>query len=311
MLSATDMGLELIEFMPGRKASVKTLKALLPDVETALFFAKALDMTYNQLRKLLEVVFDTTVLRALTQGSHSTELQDYLVDSIIPEVEEMHAVQVSFDTVPHAEFLPAFWEAVDVQIATSLKEVASSLADVVGSMPGLEGSMTFQHMAKMNRQRPTIGTYQAAVTHQRVTDNLVVLDVSGSMTESTISTIIADVVALSWKANAHLAIVSNTTRLWQPGTYTVDDVLREAEFGGTRYETLAPLFERNWGTVVAIADYDSAHDVRYKIAACSGRIGRLLDLSLVNKPTFLSECLGQIANEVQPLMLGNSHRVLR
>ena len=72
-------------------------------------------------------------------------------------------------------------------------------------------------------------------------------------------TIVEDVVALSWEADAHLAIVSNTCTHWFPGEYSVSAVLNAAEYGGTHYEELAPLFENyDWGVVITIADYDSS-----------------------------------------------------
>lgn len=310
LLSREQLGLDVIEFMPGKKASLTTLKALLPDVETTLFFAKALDMDYQQLSALLYSVHNTSVTRALNEGAHSETLQDYLCEDILPAVYDMEAEDVEFADIPHGEILPEVWESITLQVASSLKEVAGKLADVIDAMPSKEGSMTFSHMAKLNRQRPTMGVYQAHIQHQRVSENLVVLDVSGSMSSHTVHTIINDVVALSWKANASLAIVSDTTRLWAPGTYTVDGVLAEAEYSGTHYETLAPLFNQNWGTVVTIADYDSGHDARRKLSECTGRIGLVLDISLVNKPTFLAECLGQLADETRPLLVGNSGWVL-
>lgn len=65
LLSSSELGLDLYEFMPGKKASINTLKELLPDVETALFFAKALDMNYKRLSALLGTLFQTSVIQAL------------------------------------------------------------------------------------------------------------------------------------------------------------------------------------------------------------------------------------------------------
>lgn len=311
MLSKQDLGMEVIEFMPGRKASVTALRTLLPDVETALFFAKALDMNAQQLSALLAAVFQSSVMAALSSGNHSTELQSYIVDSIIPDLDHGdRSVQVKFDDVPHGEILPHMWEAVELTVAASLKEVATKLSRVVDALPSKEGQMTFTHMAKLNRQRPTIGDFRAQIVHQRVSDNLLILDVSGSMTEHTVRAIVEDVVALSWKANAHLAIVSNTAKVWEPGTYNVQDILDAAEYGGTRYETLAPLFDRDWGTVITVADYDSARDARLSIAGRPGKIAKVLDISLVNRTTFLAECVGQLAGSVEPLLLANSRYVL-
>ena len=311
LLTKEKLGLDVVEFMPGKKASLSALKGLLPDVETALFFAKALDMDYKQLSALLYNVFNTSVTQALNTGCHSEDLQDYLIEDILPDLEYGQAVSVAYEDIPHAEFLPEVWESIELQVATSLKEVAGKLAGVIDALPSKEGAMTFSHMARLNRQRPVIGDYRAGITHQRVQNNLVVLDVSGSMSAHTVSAIINDVVALSWKANASLAIVSNTTRLWDPGTYSVEAVLAEAEYQGTHYETLVPLFQnRNWGTVITIADYDSGRDARHRLSECTGRIGQVLDISLVDKPTFLAECLGQLADKTTPLLVGSSYYVL-
>ena len=163
--------------------------------------------------------------------------------------------------------------------------------------------MVFETMAKFNKQRPSIGMYQASIKHEQVPDVLVILDVSGSMREDTIRAIVDDVVGLSWEAKAHLAIVSNNAYVWEPGSYNVDDVLAMAEYGGTQYEMLAPLLDRDWGTVVTIADYDSAYIAKSVIGNCTGHIGTVLDISLVNRSTFLAECVGQLADKVQPLMV--------
>lgn len=311
MLSTQQLGLDVIEFMPGKKASVATLQAMLPDIETALFFAKALEMDYKQLSALLYTLFQCSVVSALNSGSHSDALQDYIADDIVPALGYGDVVHVDYADIPHAEFLPEIWESIEIQVADSLKEVAGKLSDVIDALPSKEGSMTFRHMAQLNRQRPVIGDYKATIAHQRVAENLVVLDVSGSMTEETIEAIIADVVALSWKANASLAIVSNTTKVWAPGTYNVEVVLESAEFMGTHYETLEPLFDgKTWGTVVTIADYDSSQSAARWTSRSTGRIGQVLDISLVDRPTFLAEVLGQIADETKPLLVGNSSYIL-
>lgn len=83
----------------------------------------------------------------------------------------------------------------------------------------------------------------------------------------------------------------------------MDDVLARAEYGLTKYRMLAPLLDRDWGTVVTIADYDSSLGAKQALARRKGRIGTVLDISLVGKPTFLSECVGQLADEVKPLLV--------
>ena len=118
--------------------------------------------------------------------------------------------------------------------------------------------------------------------------------------------------ALAYEINAHIAIVSNTATLWEPGTFGVDDILDAAEYGGTHYEKLAPIFDEDWETVVTIADYDSAASARdYLCRKCIGSVGQVLDISLVNQPTYLSECVGQLAKEVTPLLIGTGAYVLR
>lgn len=292
----------LFEIAPNKFISIQKLKDWLPTVELALWFAKVYKLDYTKVSSLLDTLFHSTVIEALRDGNHSLELQDYLVDTVPDEVWEQ--VKPDFvDTPPPGEVLPQLWAAAEIEVAKSIQEVGDKLASTLEKLPSKEGRMLFQTMARMNANRPTLGVHKAVIQHQAVPDVLVILDDSGSMTEPTIREIIDDVVALSWKANAHLALVSNTARHWEPGTYNVDDVLKQAEYGGTYYETLAPLFERSWGTVVSIADYDSSRDARRVLGQCKGRIGTVLDISLVNQPTFLSECVGQLADEVRPLMV--------
>jgi hypothetical protein len=131
------------------------------------------------------------------------------------------------------------------------------------------------------------------------------------MTEGTIRRIIEDVVALSYEADAHMAVVSDTTTYWEPGSYSVDDVLNACEYWGTHYETLEPLLNMDWGTVICVADYDSSADAKRHLAQnCKGVIDLVIDVSLVNQPTYLAECVGQFASEIRPMLIGNSHDVL-
>src|SRR5690606_2981051 len=122
---------------------------------------------------------------------------------------------------------------------------------------------------------------------------------------ATAEAIIDEVVALAYKANAALAIVSNHTYFWEPGTFGSDDVMARAEFGGTHYETLTSVFQEDWSTVITIADYDSAASAKsyLKQRAC-GRAQQVLDISLVDRPTLLAECIGQLADSVKPLLVG-------
>ena len=89
-----------------------------------------------------------------------------------------------------------------------------------------------------------------------------------------------------------------TATLWEPGTFDAQQVLDLAEFGGTHYEQLLPLFERDWGTVICIADYDSHSGVKALFGSgCYGIVGEVFDISLVAKQTFLSECVGVLSNK--------------
>lgn len=329
----------VIEIKPGIRFAVGQLRSMLPDVETALFFGKVYKLNAQQLGTLLHQVFATPLTEALfgQADTHSTSLQSYLIggyehehhcayewdesegctctpvyyDGIVSSVEKG---QLKFDAAalpPQGEILPHMWEEMQVEVAASIAAVVEKLDGVLGRLPGKKGEMIFQTLAKMNRVRPTIGTHQAAVRHPLVTENLLILDVSGSMTQSTVQQIIDDVVALSYKANAHLAIVSDTATHWAPGTYDTDVVLARAEYRGTRYEQLAPLLQQDWGTVITIADYDSSFAAFDHIRdSCTGRIGQVIDISLVNRPTFLAECVGQLADEVKPVLIANSQYVL-
>ncbi len=294
---------ELFDLGNNKKISVAALKRLLPDIETALFFGKVYKLDAYQLGQLLQLTHESDVLTALFEGSHSVELQSYLVD-VVPDHIDVEPYIGTPDEPKDSEVLAQLFASAEVEVAESIAKVADTLAGTLNRLPSKEGQMLFKSMASLNHKRGTIGTFKASIQHQPVPDVLVILDVSGSMSEGTIRTIVDDVVALSWKANAHLAIVSNDTFLWEPGSYDSAAVLAKAQYGGTYYETLAPLFvNRSWGTVVAIADYDSSHDAKRVIANTNGSVGTMLDISLVNRPTFLGECISTIAQNVKPLLV--------
>lgn len=318
--SSLTASLEIVEVKPGLKFSKAVLLDLLPDVKTALFFGKVYELDYRQLSALLATVLKTDIATALfgEAGYHSSDLQDYLVgyedeygiwhEGVIPP-HTMGEINFSPD-VPKGEILPELWASLEVEVADSIKAVAAKLSDVVGHMPGKQGSMVFSSMAVLNAKRPVLGDYKARIHHAPQKQNLLILDVSGSMTSGTVRRIVDDVVALAYSANAHLAIVSNTCTYWEPGTYGTDDVLAAAEYGGTHYEKLEPLFDRDWGVVVTVADYDSSYGAKQVLAGCTGRIDQVLDISLVNQPTFLAECVGQLADEVKPLLVATTSNVL-
>jgi hypothetical protein len=309
----TDTGFELITLTPTKKMPLQVLKRLLPDIQTALFFAKVYKLEAENLTTLIARLFRMDLIEAFTSEGHlhSNELQEYLIDTV-PEV--IHQAKATFgkvEKVPDTVLLGELWEAAEVEVAKSIQDVATKLEGVLHAMPGTQGETIFKHLRELNVQRNQLGaSFKMGFKHKTSASNLVILDVSGSMTAETIRKIASEVVGLAIKADAELAIVSNTTFHWKAGEATVDSVLNAAEFGGTRYETLAPLFDRNYGTVVTIADYDSAVDARACIASQPGRIGKLLDISLVNRPTYLGECVGQLAAEVKPLMIGSSRHVL-
>lgn len=291
----------------------KFLKASLPDVETVLFFAEVYELKPDELAMLLHAVMPSKVIDALTAQAdeHSSTLQDFLVEQYWDDSDQTWKLDIP-DPVDgvvgkmapvQAEILPQMWKSIELEIAESIAKVAEKLRDTVAHMPGRTGEMFFKSLAVMNSKRPTIGEHRAVIQHKPIKQVLVVLDVSGSMTEPTITTIIDDTVGLGYEANASFATVSNRMTFWEPGSYNTKLVLEAAEYGGTHYETLAPLFERDWDVVVCIADYDSSYGAKDALARCSGRIGQVFDISLVNRSTFLAECVGQLADHVQPLLI--------
>jgi hypothetical protein len=310
MQKTSSLDLSLLEVKPSLKFPISTLRAMLPDAETVFFFGKVYELNAQQLSTVLYTVLRSDLTRELASGAHSTDLQDYIVD-LCEEIADVEEGDVVFDPdVPHGEVLPEVWRQLEVEVAQSIKDVAAKLNSVVSMLPGKTGEMTFKSMMAMNARRPTIGDYRAQIHHQRQQKNLLILDVSGSMSEHTVSTIVGDVVALAYEANAYLAIVSNTTTVWEPGNYDVDSVLAKAEFGGTRYETLAPLMDEHWGVVITVADYDSSYGAKEAIDLRTGSVELVLDVSLVNHPTFLAECIGVKAAEVRPILVAPGPYVL-
>lgn len=311
--------LTLFEFAPGKRASIKVLADLLPDIETVLFFGQVYHLTEAKLRELVLTLFKTPFFTALLDSAeqHSSSLQDYVLPLLTATEAEQYRNHLSVTpppeghVVPNSGLLVAAWEAQLTEVAESIETVANKVAGVLDLLPSKYGTMTMQHLRQLNTQRGSIGKYAAQITHQRNIDRLVILDVSGSMSSHTVRAIVGDVVALAYKANATLAVVSNRTYYWSPGEYSVASVLSVAEFGGTRYETLIPLLQQDWEKVITIADYDSSGSAKENILnTCSGHIGEVLDMSLVNRPTFLAECVGQLAQSVRPFLIGNSNRVL-
>lgn len=286
---------------------VPQLKKVLPDVESALFFAKLYKFPLEDLADLIALLFESDVITELLSGEHSVELQDYIVDVIPTDVQlGIVYVQKHVDT----GVLAALFEQAEVEIASSIQEVADKLKDTFNLLPSLEGEMVFSTMRTMNANRPTIGSFKAQIKHPHHKKNLVILDVSGSMTETTIRTIVDDVTALAYKANAALCIVSNTATYWNPGEYSTQAVLDASEFGGTYYEELVPVLKQDWDTVITIADYDSSRSAKKAIRDNAfGTIEKVFDISLVDRPTYLSECVGQLAKEIKPLLIAQESLV--
>lgn len=309
--SSVRSDLTLFEVKPGLKFPAGTLKSMLDNAEAVLFFGKVYDLNYQQVSNLMHHCIKSDLADELFRGAHSTDLQDYIVD-LCAGVPGVEAGDVAFDPdVPKGEILPEVWKSLEVTIAQSIKDVAAKLGETVGMMPGKQGKMMFQSMMTLNAKRPTIGDFRAHVGHARQRENLIILDVSGSMSEHTVRNIVDDVVAMAYMANAHMAIVSNSTFHWEPGNYDSASVLAKAQFGGTHYETLADLLQRDWGTVVTVADYDSSPGAQQHIRDhCFGHIEEVIDISLVNRPTFLAECVGQLATKVTPVLVAQGYYVL-
>jgi hypothetical protein len=312
---------DVTTFTSGLTFPTKLLIDTLPDVETVLFFAKVYDLGPGEVSGLLHVCVPSNVVEALTYEAdeHSSTLQDYLVEEfqdadaswVYPDLECFEGLP-GFKKPVNAEVLPEVWKSIELTIANSIKEVAATISSTIEHMPGRTGEMIFQTLAKVNARRPTIGDYRAGFKHEQVKRVLVVFDVSGSMSEPTVRTIIDDVVGLAYEANASLAIVSNTAFFYAAGAFSTDQVLKDAEYGGTHYEQLVPLFTgQDWDAVVTIADYDSSYGAKRAIARCDGKIGQLFDVSLVNQSTFLAECLAQLATEVRPLLIASDDAYLR
>lgn len=282
----------------------------LPDVESALWFAKAMGLTPSERSELLFVLFGTrNVIAALTNegGEHSTQLQDYLIEEGFGALLEAGAIRFDRDAPLHGEVLPEVWESLQLTIANSIKEVVDTLGDRVGRMPGKEGRMLMQSLMTMNARRPIIGDYKARIKHESQVPNLWILDCSGSMTEQTVRLLVDEVCAGAYRANAHLAIVSDHATIWGPGEYDSEVVLQAAEFSGTHYEELVPLFDQDWGTVVTIADYDSSWAARGAFAKAKGRVHEVFDISLVDRPTYLSEVVGSLASKVTPVLIARDN----
>lgn len=304
---------DVIEIKPGVGFKRKRLEKLIPDTETLLFVAKLYKLDAQQLGEFMYQRFGThdVISVLLNEGDiHSHELQDYLIEAGYGDLIE-RGMAAQNPEPPKAEVLPEVWKSLEIRIVDAIQELADTLKDTINNMPGKTGAMAFQSMMQFNARRPVIGDYRAGIKHKGAPENIIVLDVSGSVSENTVSTIINEVVAMAWEANAYLAIVSNSARWWMPGEYDAPTVLAECEFAGTHYEELAPLFDnRHWGVVVTIADYDSSPAAKRAFSKINGTVDTVLDISLVNCQTYLSEVVGTLAKEVRPILMGRNEYVL-
>lgn len=300
----------------GKTFPTKFLQSSLQDVKTAVFFAQLYKLSPQETADLVVTVMPSDVSKALfaEAETHSMELQDYLVEEYWDDISgewqyDVAAAEEGSVERPepvHAEILPEVWKGMEIEIADSIAEVAEKIGDVIVHMPGKTGEMVFKNLAVVNSKRPVIGDFKARIQHPQVKKVLLVLDVSGSMTADTVRTILGEVVGLAYETNASFAVVSNTCTFWGPGEYNERNVLEAAEFMGTHYEQLAPLFDDQvWDAVITVADYDSSPSAKVVLQRCQGRIGQLFDISLVSRSTYLAECLSHMADEVRPLLIAS------
>ena len=298
---------DLFNVNPGLAFTYDFLRRSLVEVKDLLFFCRLYYVSDADRAMLFQLLFpDHEVWAEINAGGHSTELQDYLEDQASDAFGD---VQGTGAAAQHDESLLAeLLKAAEITIAESISQVADKLGKALGTLPTGEANMVFSTLNVMNTKRNSIGDYRARIVRDRSKVKhkvLVILDDSGSMTAPTIQTIADDVVNLSYAVNASLVQVSNSARLHSPGLFNTTDVLRAAEYGGTHYETLVPLLNEDWDEVICIADYDSSLYALTAIGRCKGRIKKVWDVSLVERPTFLSECVAQLADEVQSIVIAS------
>lgn len=303
--------LELIEVKPGSVYQISLLRKILKSPKWVIRFGALKQLDAVQLAALLRLLFpDSDLVSAILSegGRHSGHLQSYIV-ALGYENLAYNAEVVPDGTDESAEddeVLAELVERFETKVAAGLEDVLNELDDVLIHMPGKQGRMEIKRVMKLDRRMRKIGVAETVISHANKRENLVVFDDSGSMGEDTVLRIAAAVKNMANMANAHLVLVSNTARHWNPGEFNVSGIKAAAEYGGTHYETLAPYMERQWGTVVTIADWDSSWGAKEALARCKGSIELLLDISLVARPTFLAECLEPLAREVRPLLVAKS-----
>ena len=157
---------DVVTFANGRAFPKQFLTDALPDVETALFFAKVYDLQPSDVAQVLQICVPSDVVQALTNEAynHSQSLQDYLVEQYQDEHGDWHyadieviAGQPGTKAPVDAQVLPEVWKNIELTIAKSIAEVAASISTTIEHMPGRTGEMVFQTLAKMNARRPTLG----------------------------------------------------------------------------------------------------------------------------------------------------------
>lgn len=302
--------LELIQIKPGCVWQVDQLRRILKSPKWVVRFGALKQLDAAQLGTLLRLLFpDSDLVSALSMetGTHSGHLQSYIVslgyENLLFDGTKFYEDD-PFENDRDTTLLAELVEKFEVKVADDLSDVLDTLDDSLQHMPGKQGRLEIKSLMKADRRnRKKLGVAEIGVSHRHQRENLVIFDDSASMGRNTCTRIAGAVKRLTMQANAHLVLVSNTARHWRPGEFTTAAVDLEGEFGGTHYETLAPLMDQHWGVVVTIADYDSSWSAKEVLKERSGSIDTLLDISLVDRPTYLAECLNPLAREVRPLLI--------
>ena len=116
---------DLFDLGNNKKISVAALKRLLPDIETALFFGKVYKLDAYQLGQLLKLTHNSSVLDALFEGGHSTELQSYLVD-VVPDHIDVEPYIGTPEAPKDSEVLAQLFATLAMDSATSTSAKANS-----------------------------------------------------------------------------------------------------------------------------------------------------------------------------------------
>lgn len=280
-----------------------------------VIFSRAMQLDHNGFRRLVKAMGYNGVAEIMARWGHSSSLQSYVVSNdFISEPTQMSFILDDDDELKEsdrANLLAEILSLASVKVIDKIEDLCRLLAHQLVTNAGeAQTRLGFQFIQQYadahKRVKPTYGLGIQRVVEGGTLDNLVILDVSGSMGTSTVNAITDEVIALAEEADATLAIVSNNCYYWLPGTATASAVRNAAEYRGTHYEELVKLLdEKDWGTVITIADYDSSLSAKQTIAAqVTTRVQQVLDISLVERPTFLSECVGQLClNPVEQVSL--------